>query len=76
MERKFPKFITTRKIRRVNSERFFILAKWIFGAFIGGVLISFVETKIFSYKTILDSLDFFIYIIPIIVAYYFYNKLG
>ncbi|MDG6474888.1 hypothetical protein Q7458_12380 [Glaesserella parasuis] len=55
---------------------FFILAKWIFGVFIGGVLVSFVETKSFSYKAILDSLDFFIYIIPIVVAYYFYNKLG
>lgn len=54
---------------------FFILAKWIFGAFVGGVLVSFVETRSFSYKAMLDSLDFFIYIIPIIVAYYFYNKL-
>lgn len=75
MEGEFPKVITMRKIRRVNSERFFILAKWIFGAFIGGILVSFVETRSFSYKAMLDSLDFFIYITPIIVAYYFYNKL-
>ncbi|MDO9664921.1 hypothetical protein [Glaesserella parasuis] len=38
---------------------FFILAKWIFGAFVGGVLVSFVETRSFSYKAMLDSLDFF-----------------
>lgn len=54
-----------------------VLVRWIFGIFIGGVVILYMEIGSFnykSYKAILDSLDFFLYITPVIVAYYFYDK--